>query len=88
MELVIFYFDWAGTQEELAEFYDGWKKAADETEGVELKGHWIPHTNKWHHAIFYEAESYAKIRESWEKMGAERDYSKLTHGAIDLFVKP
>ncbi|MCW4051517.1 MAG: hypothetical protein NWE89_17490 [Candidatus Bathyarchaeota archaeon] len=87
MEYIIFYFDYAGKSKELDEMLEAWKKAADDTEGVTFKGHWIPHTSKWHHAIFYKAESYAKVRESWRSMGTDRDYSKLTHGAMDLFVK-
>ena len=87
MELIIFYFDWGGTQEELDEFLGDWKKGAEKTEGVDYKAHWIPHTSKWHHAVFYEAESYAKVRESWSNIGSDRDYSKVKHGAIDLFVK-
>ncbi len=87
MELIIFYFDYHGSEEELQEFIKGWKKAAKETEGVEFKGHWIPHTKKFHHAIFYEAESYAKVRKSWRSVGGPRDYTKMSHGEIDLFVK-
>jgi len=88
MEFIIFYLDWAGTQEELKEILDDWKKAADKTDGVKYVAHWIPHSTKWHHAVFYEADSYAKVRESWTRVGRERDYSKLTHGAMELFVKP
>ena len=87
MELIIFYFDWKGGADELTEFLDDWKKAAEETEGVDWKGHWIPHTKKFHHAVLYKAESYSKVRESWRSTPRERDYSKLTHGEIDLFVK-
>lgn len=87
MELIIFYFDYAGTRKELDEFLANWKKAADKTDGVTYKAHWIPHTSKWHHAVFYEAESYSKVRESWRSIGSERDYSKMTHGAVELFVK-
>lgn len=87
MEFIIFYFDYGGTQEQLEDFLDGWKKAADKTEGVKFVAHWIPHTSKWHHAVFYEAESYAKVRESWRSLGRDRDYSLMKHGAIDLFVK-
>jgi hypothetical protein len=87
MEYIIFYFDYGGTADELEAFISDWKKAAEKTDGVEFKGHWIPHTSKWHHAIFYKAESYAKVRESWRSIGRERDYSKLMHGSIDLFVK-
>ena len=88
MELIIFYFDWSGTAKELEVYLDDWKKGAEKTEGVEYKGHWIPHSSKWHHAIFYETDSYAKVRESWRNVGTVRDYSKLTHGAMELFVKP
>ena len=87
MELVIFYFDWAGTEKDLEVFLANWKKGAEQTEGVEYKAHWIPHTSKWHHAVFYEAESYTKVRDSWRSIGSERDYSNLTHGSIELFVK-
>lgn len=80
--------DWAGPQTELEEILADWKKAADKTEGVTYVAHWIPHSTKWHHAIFYEAESYAKVRKSWTALDRKRDYSKLTHGAMELFVKP
>jgi len=88
MELIIFYFDWARTIEELDAHVAGWKEGANKTDGVKFKSYWVPHTKKWHHAVIYEAESYAKVRESWRSIGAPRDYSKMTHGAIDLFVKP
>ena len=88
MEFIIFYLDWAGTQKELDVILADWKKAADNMDGVKYVAHWIPHSTKWHHAVFYEADSYAKVRKSWRSIGTKRDYSKLTHGAMELFVEP
>lgn len=57
--LTLYYFNWAGTPEELKEFVDGMKNIIHDTEGVEFNGLFIP-TSEWHYVLVMKATDYAK----------------------------
>ena len=83
--LVLLYFDWFGTAEELKEGEEKMATACDEVDGVEYKGRYYPHNRKYHFVYLFEVESFQKLLET---VGAEapRDYKKLTHGQFELLA--
>ena len=57
--LFLYYFNWAGTSEELTEFTGRIKTIIKGTEGVEFYGIFIP-TSEWHYALVMRTTSYEK----------------------------
>ncbi len=57
--LTLYYFNWAGTPEELREFADRMKKIIDEINGVEFSGLFVP-TSEWHYVLVMKAADYGK----------------------------
>jgi hypothetical protein len=57
--LMLYYFNWAGTSEELKEFVGRIKRIISEIEGVEFSGLFIP-TSEWHNVLVMKATSYEK----------------------------
>ncbi len=55
--LLLYYFNWAGTPEELMEFAERMKSIIERTEGVEFNGLFIP-TSEWHYVLVIKAKSY------------------------------
>ena len=85
--LVLLYFDWFGTAEELKEGEEKMTAACAKVDGVEYKGRYYPHNRKYHFVYLFEVESFQKLLET---VGAEapRDYKKLTHGEFELLAGP
>jgi len=85
--LILLYFDWFGTAEELKEREEKMTVACAKVDGVEYKGRYYPHNRKYHFVYLFEAESFQKLLET---VGAEtpRDYKKLTHGEFELLAGP
>jgi len=91
--LTLYYFNWAGTTEELKEFADRMKSIISETEGVEFSGLFIP-TSEWHYVLVMKATDYAKtlqvMKTYIEKFGwAKTSLAKaeLLHTFEDLGLK-
>ncbi len=57
--LMLYYFNWAGTSEELREFAGRMRSIIDGTEGVEFSGLFIP-TSEWHYVLVMKATNYEK----------------------------
>ncbi len=57
--LMLYYFNWAGTSEELREFAGRMRSIIDGIEGVEFSGLFIP-TSEWHYVLVMKATNYEK----------------------------
>lgn len=57
--LGLYYFNWAGTTEELKEYVGRVKSISDGIEGVEFKGAFTP-TSEWHFVLLFDVSSYEK----------------------------
>ena len=87
--IVLLFFDWFGTAEELEELEEKMKAACAEAEGVDYRGRYAPDNRKFHFAYVYEVEGYDKLLEVLT--GPEmppRDYRKLTHGTFEILRGP
>ena len=62
--LVLYYFRWVGTPEELKEYGDRAKSICDGIEGVDLKGVFAP-SSEWSSVTLLEAVSYEKVLEAY-----------------------
>ena len=85
--IVITYFDWFGSPEELKKFNEAWKKACNETEGIKSTKLYSSHQARYHYAWITNTDSYEKVMEAnskvWEH--APRDRNKLTHAVNEIF---
>lgn len=63
--LILFYFRWIGTPEELKEFVGRMKNISDGIEGIDLKGVFTPPTSEWNACMLYEATSFEKGIETY-----------------------
>lgn len=87
--IVLLYFDWFGTIEELEELEEKLRVAWAEVGGVEYKGRYAPDNRKFHFVYLFEVESYDKLTKVLT--GPEmppRDYRKLTHGTFEILRGP
>ena len=57
--LFLYYFNWAGTPEELREYAGQMKTIIKGIEGVEFSGLFIP-TSEWHYVLIMKATNYEK----------------------------
>ena len=78
--------DFFGPAEELKKWDEAFKKAADKTDGIEFKGRYTPH-NKYHWTYLWKCDNYGKFIEVLGKTGMERDYSKSTHGEMEVYME-
>ena len=87
--IVLLYFDWFGTAEELKELDEKVRAACAEADGVDYKGRYAPDNRKYHFVSVFEVESYDKLLEVLlgPKM-PPRDYKKLTHGVFEILRGP
>ena len=63
MMIVLLYFDWFETAEELSEIEDKMAAICAKKEGVEYRGRYSPDNRKFHFVYMFEAENYEKILE-------------------------
>ena len=82
--IVITYFDWFGTPEDLEKNKEAWKKACEETEGIKSTKLYTSHQARYHYAWITKTESYDKIMEAWAKL-PPRDRNAMTHAVIEAF---
>ena len=82
--IVINYFDWFGTPEDLEKNKEAWIKACEETEGVKSTKLYTSHQARYHYAWITKTESYDKVLEAWGKM-PPRDRNVLTHAVLEVF---
>jgi len=87
--IVLLYFDWFGTAEELKELDEKVRAACAEADGVDYKGRYAPDNRKYHFVSVFEVESYDKLL--GVLLGPKmppRDYKKLTHGVFEILRGP
>jgi len=87
--IVLLYFDWFGTAEELKELDEKVRAACAEADGVGYKGRYAPDNRKYHFVSVFEVESYDKLL--GVLLGPKmppRDYKKLTHGVFEILRGP
>ena len=91
--LTLYYFNWAGTPEDLREFVGRMKGIIDGIEGVEFSGLFVP-TSEWHYALVMKATNYEKILQvmktyiqkfGWAKTSLAK--AELLHTFEDLGLK-
>ena len=87
--IVLLYFDWFGTTEELEELEEKMIAVFAQADDVEYKGRYAPDNRKFHFVYVFEVESYDRLMEVLT--GPEmppRDYRKLTHGTFEILRGP
>jgi len=87
--IVLLYFDWFGSAEELNELEEKMNAAFAQADGVEYKGRYAPDNRKFHFVYVYEVERYEKLMEVlMDPEMPPRDYRKLTHGVFEVLRGP
>jgi hypothetical protein len=87
--IVLLYFDWFGTAEELKEGEEKLAAVCAEVDGVEYKGRYAPDNRKFHFVYMFEVKSYEKLLEVLTSPEMPpRDYKKLTHGTFEILRGP
>jgi hypothetical protein len=86
--LIIEYFDWFGTQEELKKLDEDVKKACTEVKGVTYKGIYSPHQKMFQWDWVFESDSYDKFMATGGHMKWKRDYKDMPHGQVEAFAGP
>jgi len=87
--IVLLYFDWFGSTEELKEMEEVLTAACAKAAGVEYKGRYAPDNRKFHFVYVYNVESYEKLLEVLlDPKMPPRDYKKLTHGMFEILRGP
>ena len=91
--LFLYYFNWAGTSEELGKFVERMKSIIKGTEGIEFNGIFIP-TSEWHYVLVMKATKYEKsllvMKTYVEKFGWTKTSlakAELLHTFEDLGLK-
>ncbi len=81
--LFLYYFNWAGTPEELREFAGQMKKIIKGTEGIEFTGLFIP-ISEWHYAIMMKTTSYEKALQVMKTYVEKFGWSKASLAKVEL----
>ncbi len=68
--LVLYYFNWIGTSEELKELIGMVTSVFKATEGISFKGLFMPNS-EWNYALLYETMSFDKALEAF-RMGVKK----------------
>ena len=82
--LMLYYFNWAGTPEELKEFTERMKSIIKGTEGVEYNGLFIP-TSEWHYVLVMKATNYEKSLQVMKTYIAKFGWAKTSLAKAELF---
>lgn len=84
--LLITYFDWFGTPEDLEKFTIAWEKASDETSGMNFTKLYTSHQARYHYAWVTKADSYEALMMANSKM-PERYRNVMTHAVIEVLTE-
>ena len=82
--LTLYYFNWAGTSEELREFVGRMKSIIDGTDGVEFNGLFIP-TSEWHYVLIMKANNYDRMLQVMRKYIEKFGWAKTSLAKAELF---
>jgi hypothetical protein len=86
MMIVINYFDWFGTPEELEKLNEAWKKICEEADEIKSTKLYTSHQARYHYAWIIKTDSYDAVLEANSKM-PPRDRNKLTHAVLEVFTE-
>jgi hypothetical protein len=87
--IVLFYFDWFGSAEELNEWEKMLQTAVGKGSGIKYRGTYAPDNKKFHFVAMFETKSYDKLMECLlDPKNPPRDYKKLTHGMFEILRGP
>jgi len=81
--LMLYYFNWAGTPEELKEFAERMKGIIEGTEGVELTGLFVP-TSEWHYVMVMKSTNYEKTLQVMKTYIAKFGWAKTSLAKAEL----
>ncbi len=86
--IVLFYFDWFGSQKELSQMEKS-MTGAFKGSGIKYMGTFAPDNRKFHYVAMYETKSYDRFMEAMmNPKFPPRDYNKLTHGTFEILRGP
>jgi hypothetical protein len=84
--IIVGYFNWLGTQEQLDEYVSAVKKAYEKTPGTKFLGKYAPVTKIYNWALFAEVKDWA----TWEKVNESfhytRDFKTMPNFVYDFFA--
>jgi hypothetical protein len=82
--LVLYYFNWVGTPEELKEFAGVMMSKVEGVEGVEPLGIFAP-SSPWNFVVVMKATSYDKALQTFRTYMEKYGRPKTSLGKIELF---
>ncbi len=82
--LVLYYFNWIGTSEELKEFVGRAVSKDESIEGVEPLGVFAP-SSEWNFVMVMKVTSYDKAMQNFKKYMEKYGRPKTSLGKIELF---
>ncbi len=82
--LFLYYFNWAGTAEELREFAGRIKAIIKGIEGVEFSGLFMP-TSEWNYVLVLKATNYEKTLQVMKTHIQKFGWGKASLGKVELF---
>ncbi len=81
--MFLYHFNWAGTSEELREYFGQMKSIIKGSEGVESLGLFIP-TSEWHYAIVMKTPSYEKALQVMKNYVKKFGWGKASLAKVEL----
>jgi hypothetical protein len=81
--MILFYFNWAGTPEELKEFASRIKNPVDVIEGINLLGIFVP-TSAWHYVMIWNSTKYEKALQTLKAYSEKYGQIKISLGKTEL----
>ncbi len=81
--LLLYYFNWAGTGEELKEFAGRMKNIIGEMEGVEFNGLFVP-TSEWHYVLVMKSTDYGRTLQVMKTYIEEFGWAKTSLAKAEL----
>ena len=89
--MILFDFDWSGTQEELDKYTAAIKEFIDATPGTKFLGRFSPWNKKYNFTFFFKAddlptwlEAHNKVRDSRD-IRIERAREVMTHTEYEIY---
>ncbi len=85
---VLYNIDWGGTAERLKAHDEAWKKACDETEGVEYMGRYKPWNKKYHWTYFTKVKDLPTWYGASSNYEWDRDPKEMIHTELEFYGGP
>ena len=83
--MIVGYFDWFGTPEQLEEYVSVVKKAYDKTPGTKFLGKFAAANRMYHWAFFLEVKDWHTFQEVGKNLNYKRDLKTLPHFEYEFF---